>query len=229
MLSAARIMRKFSEVLLLTLLFISGCSDKHSRYDKTLIEGSGIVTDSGMVVSAHEFSSEAGVQILRKGGNAIDAAVATEFSLAVCYPEAGNIGGGGFMVIRTCSGKTDVIDYREKAPIHASRDMYLDQDGNVSEGLSTDSHLASGVPGTVDGMINAHSKYGKLPFSIVIQPAIDLAENGFPISEWQAESLNSNRKKFFERNRGNSSFVKDSLWKGEIFLFRSNWQRHLSV
>ena len=136
--------------------------------------------------SSSEFSI--GVKILKKGGNAVDAAVATEFALAVCYPEAGNIGGGGFMVIRTNDGKTDVIDYREKAPMLASRDMYLDKEGNVTEGLSTDTHLASGVPGTVDGMITAHSKYGKLPFRDVIQPAIDLAENGFPVTSEQAES-----------------------------------------
>ena len=106
-----------------------------------------------MVVSAHPESSRIGVRILQKGGNAIDAAVATEFALAVCFPEAGNIGGGGFMLIRTSDGKTDVIDYREKAPAWLQRDMYLDKAGNVSEGLSTDTHLASGVPGTVDGMI----------------------------------------------------------------------------
>ena len=162
----------------------------------------------------HRLSSGIGVRILQKGGNAVDAAIATEFALAVCYPEAGNIGGGGFMVIRTNDGKTDVIDYREKAPLLASRDMFLDKDGNVSEGLSTDTHLASGVPGTVDGMLIAHSKYGKLPFKEVIQPAIDLAEKGFHLSDEQAESLNSNRKVFIERNSVRPAFVKDSLWKG---------------
>ena len=119
---------------------------------------------------------------IKNGGNAIDAAVATEFALAVCYPEAGNIGGGGFMLIRISDGRTDVIDYREKAPLIASRDMYLNKDGEVAEGLSTDTHLASGVPGTVDGLIYAHSKYGRLTFSDVIQPAIDIAENGFHLT-----------------------------------------------
>jgi gamma-glutamyltranspeptidase/glutathione hydrolase len=195
------------------LIILTGCSVKSDKAKLELTEGQGIVTENGMVVSTHLQSSRVGVQILKKGGNAIDAAVATEFALAVCYPEAGNIGGGGFMVIRTSDGMTDVIDYREKAPLLASRDMYLDKVGNVAEGLSTNTHLASGVPGTVDGMINAHSKYGKLPFRDIIQPAIDLAENGFPLSRQQAGSFNSNRTKFIERNSTKPAFVRDSLWK----------------
>jgi gamma-glutamyltranspeptidase/glutathione hydrolase len=205
--------------LLLVLIIFSGCSVKSGRKNVNIIEGRGIVSDSGMVVSAHPQSSRIGVQLLQKGGNAVDAAVATEFALAVCYPVAGNIGGGGFMVIRTSDGKTDVIDYREKAPLLASRDMFLDKAGNVSEGLCTGTHIASGVPGTVDGMINAHSKYGKLPFRDVIQPAIDLAENGFPLTMKQAESLNSNRAEFIERNSVRPAFVKDSTWKeGDILI-----------
>jgi gamma-glutamyltranspeptidase/glutathione hydrolase len=205
--------------ILSSLMILTGCSVKSGKEQNRFIEGRNIIVDSGMVVSAHPQSSRIGTSILRKGGNAIDAAVATEFALAVCYPEAGNIGGGGFMLIRTSDGKTDVIDYREKAPSHASRDMYLDKSGNVSEGLSTDTHLASGVPGTVDGMLNAHSKYGKLPFKEVIQPAIDLAEKGFPVTRRQAEELNSNRKTFIDRNAFRPAFVKDSLWKeGDILI-----------
>jgi gamma-glutamyltranspeptidase / glutathione hydrolase len=205
--------------IFLGLIILTGCSVKPNKEKDKLIEGQGVVADNGMVVSAHTQSSRIGVSILQKGGNAVDAAVATEFALAVCYPEAGNIGGGGFMLIRTSDGKTDVVDYREKAPIHASRDMYLDKAGNVSEGLSTETHLASGVPGTVDGMINAHLKYGKLPFKEVIQPAIDLAEKGFPLTGRQAEELNSNRKSFIDRNSFRPAFVKDSLWKeGDILI-----------
>jgi gamma-glutamyltranspeptidase/glutathione hydrolase len=129
-----------------------------------------------MVVSAHPLSSRIGAEVLRKGGNAIDAAVATEFALAVCYPEAGNIGGGGFMLIRTADGKTSVIDYREKAPGRASRNMFLNSEGEITEGLSAETHLASGVPGTVDGMIQAHSLYGKLPFKELIQPSVDFGQ-----------------------------------------------------
>ncbi|MCX6254610.1 MAG: gamma-glutamyltransferase [Bacteroidia bacterium] len=205
--------------ILLALIFFTGCLVKSGKEKNKFVEGQGIISDSGMVVSAHPQSSRIGLYILQKGGNAVDAAVATEFALAVCYPEAGNIGGGGFMVIRTSDGKTDVIDYREKAPLLATRDMYLDKAGNVSEGLSTETHLASGVPGTVDGMINAHSKYGKLPFSDVIQPAIDLAEKGFPLTRKQAESLNSNRVEFIKRNSVRPAFIKDSIWKeGDILI-----------
>jgi gamma-glutamyltranspeptidase/glutathione hydrolase len=207
--------------ILFGVIIFTGCSVKSGKKDNRFIEGRDIVADSGMVVSASLQSSWAGVSILLKGGNAVDAAVATGFALAVCYPEAGNIGGGGFMLIRTADGKTEVIDYREKAPVNASRDMYLDKSGNVIEGLSTDTHLASGVPGSVDGMITAHSKYGKLPFKEVIQPAIDLAENGFPITARLAGDFNSNRNTFIERNSFRPKFIKDSLWKeGDILIQR---------
>jgi gamma-glutamyltranspeptidase / glutathione hydrolase len=213
-------MNKFITILL-SLIALSGCSIKSGKEKNTFIEGKNIIVDSGIVVSAHIQSSRIGVSILQKGGNAVDAAVATEFALAVCYPEAGNIGGGGFMLIRTADGKTDVIDYREKAPANASRNMYLDSTGKVLQGLSTNTHLASAVPGTVDGMIKAHSEYGRISFSEVIQPAIDLAEKGFPVSEKQAEDFNSNRKTFLERNGFIPAFVKDSAWKeGDILIQR---------
>lgn len=204
-------------LLLVALTILSGCGSNTDKFKSDIIEGQGIIVKNGMVVSAHPESSRIGVQILKKGGNAVDAAVATELALAVCYPEAGNIGGGGFMVIRMHDGRTDALDYREKAPLKASRDMYLDEQGNVINGLSTDTHLASGVPGTIDGILSAHAKYGKLPFRDVIQPAIDLAENGYPVPINQVQSLNSNRKTFIERNLIRTAFVKDSLWKeGDI-------------
>jgi gamma-glutamyltranspeptidase / glutathione hydrolase len=206
--------------LFLIIAVLSGCSAGTGTQKNKTAEGSGIVTDSGMVVSAHHESSRIGNEILMKGGNAVDAAAATEFALAVCYPEAGNIGGGGFMVIRMNDGRRDVIDYREKAPLLASRDMYLDSSGNVTEGLSTITHLASGVPGTVDGILQAHSKYGKLPFRDIIQPAIDLAEKGFPLSARQAESLNSNRSGFLARNSLKTAFAGDSLWKEGDYLIQ---------
>ncbi len=205
--------------LFLVIILISACTVKSPKQVIVNAEKSGITADSGMVVSANLLSSLVGIKILQKGGNAIDAAVATEFALAVCFPEAGNIGGGGFMVIRTNDGKSDVIDYREKAPLLASRNMFLDKSGNVKVGLSTGTHLASGVPGTVDGLITAHSRYGKLSFKDVIQPSIDLAENGFILTREQAEDFNSNRSKFVARNSGKTAFVKDSLWKeGEIMI-----------
>ncbi len=199
--------------VIMGMLILTTCAPKPYRKSVDFIQGQDIVADSGVVVSAHPQSSRIGITILKKGGNAIDAAIATEFALAVCYPEAGNIGGGGFMLIRTSEGKTEVIDYREKAPSGSSRDMYLDKSGNVIPGASTDSHLSSGVPGTVDGMLKAHSKYGRLPFKELIQPSIDLAEHGFPVTRTQAVDLNSNRKTFIERNSQKTAFVKDSLWK----------------
>jgi gamma-glutamyltranspeptidase / glutathione hydrolase len=205
-------MEKLPGIILLIFL-ITCCTTISVKRDNKMIEGPGSVASNGMVVSAHIQSSRIGTKILQMGGNAVDAAVATEFALSVCYPEAGNIGGGGFMLIRTKDGKTDVIDYRERAPLLASRDMYLDKSVNVIEGLSTKSHKASGVPGTVDGMTNAHSKYGKLPFRDVIQPAIDLAEKGFPVTSGQAEDLNSNRSAFIERNASRPAFVKDVPWR----------------
>jgi gamma-glutamyltranspeptidase/glutathione hydrolase len=208
--------------ILLGLIISTGCSIKSGKEKSGILEGHNIIADSGMVVSAHPQSSRIGESILQKGGNAIDAAVATEFALAVCFPEAGNIGGGGFMLIRTNDGKTAVIDYREKAPSNATRDMYLDKSGNVTAGSSTDTHLSSGIPGTVDGLITAHSKYGKLPFNEVIQPAIDLAEKGFRVTAGQAADLNSNRNIFIERNSFRPAFVKDSLWKEGDILIQSS-------
>jgi len=147
----------------------------------------------------------------------VDAAVATGFALAVCYPEAGNIGGGGFMIVRSKNGNAEMLDYRERAPMLAYRDMYLDKEGNVTEGLSTDTRLASGVPGTVDGLINIHSRYGILPFAEIIQPAIDLARSGFPVTAEQANSLNRTRELFLSRNSGEVRLVRDSLWEaGDI-------------
>jgi len=198
------------EILIITLF--NGCTTSEVKKPQ-ILEGHHIVTDSGMVVSAHPESSRIGVAILRKGGSAVDAAVATEFALAVCYPEAGNIGGGGFMIIREADGRTDMVDYREKAPLLASRDMYLDASGNIVKGLSTDTHVASGVPGTVDGMLNVHSKYGLLPFRDVIQPAIDLARKGFPLTEGQAADLNNNSEQFLSRNMSVPDFVKNTPWE----------------
>jgi gamma-glutamyltranspeptidase/glutathione hydrolase len=202
--------------LLSAIIIVSvsyGCTGKSHVRISSVSEGRNIITDSCMVVSAHPQSSGIGVAVLRKGGNAVDAAVATEFALAVCYPEAGNIGGGGFMLIREADGRTDLIDYREKAPVKASENMYLDTSGNVTPGMSTETHLASGVPGTVDGMLNVHSKYGHLSFREVIQPAIDLARNGFPVTERQAADLNDSREIFITRNKSLPAFVKNLPWK----------------
>jgi len=170
-----------------------------------------ITCTKGAVVSAHPLASLIGVQILKQGGNAFDAAIATQLALAVVYPVAGNIGGGGFMVAHLKNGENITFDYREKAPAKASRDMYLDDQGNAQLNLSQKSHLASGVPGTVAGLF-AGMKYARLPFKKLIQPAIDLAENGFAITASQAASFNSSKKKFLEQNTAAVALVKENNW-----------------
>jgi gamma-glutamyltranspeptidase/glutathione hydrolase len=171
-----------------------------------------IICDSGAVVSAHPLASKVGVEILKQGGNAIDAAIATQLALAVVYPNAGNIGGGGFMVARLANGKLLALDYREMAPLHADRDMYLDEKGNVQTDKSVNGHLSSGVPGTVAGLF-ASAKYGRLSFKKIIQPAIDLAEKGFTISDREAKSLNGIQDDLKKYNTVKSIFVKEAVWK----------------
>jgi gamma-glutamyltranspeptidase/glutathione hydrolase len=170
------------------------------------------------VVTAHPEASKVGVSIIRRGGNAVDAAVAVQFALAVVYPNAGNIGGGGFLVYRGKGGDSDALDYREKAPEKASRDMYLDAQGNAVTDKSLYGALASGIPGTVDGMVKAHNKYGKLSWKKDIQPAIDLAQNGFPITAQQASELNSHKERFLKYNRNPVAFVRKDLWRAGDLL-----------
>jgi len=170
------------------------------------------------VVCAHPEAAQVGVAIMKQGGNAIDAAVAVQFALAVVYPNAGNIGGGGFLLFRNSKGKTDALDYREKAPEMASRDMYLDAHGNPVTNKSLLGALASGIPGSVDGMVKAHSKYGKLHWKQDIQPAIDLAENGFKLTAQQASELNRNKAGFLKYNKNPIAFVQNDLWKAGDLL-----------
>ncbi len=172
----------------------------------------------GAVVSAHPLASMVGLSILKKGGNAVDAAIATQLALAVVYPGAGNIGGGGFMVAHLKNGKNITLDYREKAPAKASRDMYLDEKGEPQMQLSQDGHLAAGVPGTVAGLF-ASMKYARLPFKKLIQPAIELAEKGFAITASQAASFNNTKKEFLALNNSPVAFVKETVWKaGDILI-----------
>ncbi len=143
----------------------------------------------GMVASVDALATQVGVEILRQGGNAVDAAVAVGFALAVTHPQAGNLGGGGFMLLRTASGRATAIDFREMAPGHASRDMFLDKQGNADSKLSLTSHLASGTPGTVAGLALAAQKYGTLPLSTLLAPAIKLARDGIPVNDALADDL----------------------------------------
>jgi gamma-glutamyltranspeptidase / glutathione hydrolase len=167
---------------------------------------------NGAVVSAHPLASQVGVSILKAGGNAIDATIATQLALAVVYPSAGNLGGGGFMVARLGNGKELAIDYREMAPGSASRDMYLDANGQPQMDKSQDGHLSSGVPGTVAGLFEA-AKYGKLEFRKLIQPAIDLAEKGYVITEQEARSFNHLQGDLKKFNTVTPVFAKETPWK----------------
>ncbi|MDL1894447.1 hypothetical protein FBQ87_16405, partial [Sphingobacteriales bacterium CHB3] len=173
---------------------------------------------NGMVVSAESLATQAGVDILKNGGNAIDAAIAVGFTLAVTYPEAGNIGGGGFMLIRLANSTTTMIDFREKAPAKASRNMYLDSNGNVIPMKSELGPLAAGVPGTVAGYLHALEKYGTLSRQRVIAPAIEAAVKGFPLSERFVESLKQSMKEFSAFPSTMNAFTKKGTpyEKGEI-------------
>ena len=164
------------------------------------------------VVTAHPEASTAGLHILQQGGNAVDAAVAVQFALAVVYPNAGNIGGGGFMVYRSADGEFAALDFREAVPQAATADMFLDEAGEPIEGLSLRGQLASGVPGSVDGMVKAHARYGSLDWPDLLAPAISLAQQGFPITAMQAAEFNQRKKGFERYNPEGTAFVKDTGW-----------------
>jgi gamma-glutamyltranspeptidase/glutathione hydrolase len=172
-------------------------------------EQKGVLAQNGMVASAHPEASRVGIEILQAGGTAIDAAIAVQFALAVVHPSAGNIAGGGFMVYRDQSGKTSSIDFREKAPEKSHADMYLDRDGNVIQNSSTLGRMASGVPGSVDGMAEAHQKFGKLPWKALLQPAVELAEKGVIQTEREARGLNAIKNDLLRLNPGTTYFQKD--------------------
>lgn len=179
----------------------------------------------GMVVTAHPAASRVGVEILEKGGNAIDAMVAVHFALAVCYQRAGNIGGGGFMLYRPAAGGVVSLDFRETAPAAATRNMYLDEKGNAIDSLSRDGHLAVGTPGSVDGMWQAHQRYGKLSWAEVVQPAINMAANGVLLTNFEATTLNEFRPIFLKVNRYAPAFVQSDsarLWKKGDTLVQSD-------
>lgn len=172
----------------------------------------GLLADSAMVVSAHPIASQVGADIMRQGGNAIDAAIATQFALAVVYPDAGNIGGGGFMVIRLANGESATLDFREKAPLAASETMYLDANGEVIKDLSWLGHLASGVPGSVAGMVAAHERYGSLPWETLLAPAIRLARDGFLLTEKEAQKMNVQRDYFLKYSTNPPAFTAKTNW-----------------
>jgi gamma-glutamyltranspeptidase/glutathione hydrolase len=178
---------------------------------KPLPQQRGLITQKAMVVSAREEASKIGSDILKKGGNAFDAMVATELALAVAYPYAGNLGGGGFMVYRKANGDIGSLDYREKAPLSATKNMFLDNDGNVIPGKSTLGSMAIGVPGTVAGVFAAHKKFGSLPIEAILRPVIELAYRGIIVTKKQEERIKHYQPSFLKVNK--SSIIFDKPWR----------------
>ena len=203
--------------VLTTVVLLASCQNSPAK--KQPDPEKGVLAPHAMVVSAKEEASQIGLAILKKGGNAFDAMIATELALAVAYPNAGNIGGGGFMVYRLGSGERGALDYREKAPAKAHRDMYLDKNGKVIADKSTLGALAVGVPGTIAGIFEVYQKFGSLPIGELIQPAIDLARKGVLITELQANSyMNKNVELIKQANNYVTPF--ENGWKaGERFKY----------
>ena len=172
-----------------------------------------VAAEHGMVVTAQHLATQVGVNVLKKGGNAIDAAVAVGYTLAVVYPAAGNLGGGGFMTLQLADGRKTFLDFREKAPAAATANMYLDADGNVIKGLSTNGYLAAGVPGSVAGLEMAREKYGTLARATLMAPAIRLAERGFTLTQGDADILQTATTDF----RKDAPSAAIFLNKGEAF------------
>jgi gamma-glutamyltranspeptidase/glutathione hydrolase len=197
-------------LLLIIVSLTSQCKKEPQTLSQNL-KTTGFIADSAMVVSARIEASKIGTAILKRGGNAFDAMIATHYALAVAYPFAGNIGGGGFMVYRKNNGETGALDFREKAPLAATKNMYLDKNGTVIKGKSTLGAAAIGIPGSVAGMDNVYKKFGSMPFSELIQPAIDLAKKGVVVTKKQAKTIAKYRHLFSEVNP--RTVFLDANWK----------------
>ena len=191
-------------------IIIFSCIDKPTNQ--------GLIAKNGMVVSAREEASKIGVEILKKGGNAFDAMIATDLALAVSYQSAGNIGGGGFMVYRKADGQTGALDYREKAALTATKDMYLDDEGNIIKGMSLVGAMAVGVPGTIAGIFEVHNKFGSLPIEVLFQPAIDLAKNGIIVTKKQSNRIKRHQNYFKLANKEKIPF-QEKINKGDTLKF----------
>ncbi len=179
-----------------------------------------VLADSAAVVTAHPLATRVGLQVLQQGGNAVDAAVAVQFALAVVYPQAGNIGGGGFMVYRAADGQTAALDFREKAPAAATETMYQDSLGNVLPNKSRFGIFACGVPGSVDGMWEAHQKYGRLPWAQLLTPAIELADKGYQVTEREAQQLTDEKVNFIKNSKIVPVFVHMHPWEPGDWLIQ---------
>ena len=191
----ARLLTKFTYITLSLSFLLSGCNKTKDI--------------KAAVVSARKEASDIGISILNKGGSAFDAMIATDLALTVCFPNAGNISGGGFLVYRTASGEVGSLDYREKAPLNAYEKMYLDENGDVIPEKSTLGGLAVGVPGTVAGLVEIHSRFGTLPWEDLVKPAIDLAMNGYIVTEKQERSFRNKKDDFIKINGKNTFYAQD--------------------
>lgn len=220
---------KLLSLAVISMLFLT-CGGQKVAEPEIFKGGKTAISNNGMVVTAHPEASKVGMEILEQGGNAIDAMVGVHFALAVVYPSAGNLGGGGFMMYRDNNGEVFSLDFREKAPGNAYEEMYLDADGNVIEGESLYGQKASGVPGSVDGMIKAHEKFGSLPLARLIEPSIQLAKKGFYISAQQARNYNNFKERFVKNNRNPEkvTLIKDEDWKEGDLLVQKDLAETLS-
>ena len=208
-------------------LFLFLCFSCETKNNKVI----GTISKSGMVSSAHPLASEVGIDVLKKGGNVFDAAIAVHFALSVVYPSAGNLGGGGFAVYRLNNGDVGTLDFREKAPKLSFRNMYLKEENGeliVDDNKSKLGHLASGVPGSVDGMVTLHERFGSLNWSTLIDPSIMLAKNGFNITKKQSASLNKVKSSFQKVNDKPISFINESKWKENDVLIQDDLGNTLS-
>jgi gamma-glutamyltranspeptidase/glutathione hydrolase len=208
--------KKHALLSLCILLCFWQCDSPKKEISQSTTSVLGVISQKAMVVSAREEASKIGSEIMQQGGNAFDAMVATEMALAVCYPNAGNLGGGGFMVYRTHRGEVGALDYREKAPLRANRDMFLDENKKYLKDKSKTGGLAVGVPGTIAGIFKAHKKFGSLPMQTILRPVILLAKNGFKITEKQAKQFNEYSAVFKQVNQENSIYTK-KFKAGDVF------------
>jgi len=217
-------------IAVLSLLLLQCTSERANLKEIKLPRqcNEGVVAANGMVVTANPIATQIGLEVLKNGGNAFDAAIAVQYALAVVLPKAGNIGGGGYMVFRTANGEKGALDFRETAPVAASRDMFIDPETDtVINDQALLGHLAACTPGTVDGMDKIYKKFGSIPFKNLVQPAIDLAEQGFAASEYDVSTFNREKESFKKVNDPDMIFIKEEGWKAGDSLIQKDLAKTL--
>lgn len=226
-----RLLFKVISIAVISILILQ-CTSYEDKLKEVKIprqENEGVVAANGMVVTAHPLATQIGLDVLENGGNAFDAAIAVQYALAVVLPKAGNIGGGGYMVYRTANGEKGALDFRETAPLAASRDMFIDPaTDTVINDQALLGHLAACTPGTVDGMDKIYKKFGSVPFKNLIQPAIDVAENGFAASEYDVWTFNREQEGFRKVNDPDMIFIKEEPWEAGDTLTQKDLAKTLA-